>query len=76
MDDPSAVNSQNALTSPENELTDSSTEESDCEDSTGSRPNDLTVKSSFKGRNGRVWVPRVPHHQELAHVILDTPPKD
>ena len=60
MDDPFAVNSQNALTRVENKLTDSSTEESDGEDSTGSRPNDLMAKSSFKGRNGRVWVTTCP----------------
>ena len=60
LDDPSAVNSQNALTSEENEWTDSSTEESDGEDSTGSRPNDLMAKSSFIGRNGHVWVTTYP----------------
>ena len=60
MDDPSAVNSQNSLTSLEKKFTDSSTEESDGEDSTGSRLNDLIVKSSLKGRNGRVWATMCP----------------
>ena len=60
MNDPSSVRSQNAPTSVENELTDSSTEESDDKDSSGSRPNDVMAKSSFKGRNGRVWVTTCP----------------
>ena len=41
-------------------MTDSSTEESDDEDSSGSRPIDLMARSSFKGRNGRVWVTTCP----------------
>ena len=56
MDNPFAVNSQNALTSVENELTDSSTKESDGVYSTGSRPNDLFAKSLFKGKNGCILV--------------------
>ena len=76
MDDSSAVNSQNALTSVETELTDSRTEESDDEDSTGSKPNNFMAKSSFKGRNGRVWVTTCPPRSRILHVILDTPPKD
>ena len=60
MDDPSAVNSQNSLTSLEKEFTDSSTEESDGEDSTGSKLDDLMAKSSFKGRNGHVWATMCP----------------
>ena len=60
MDDPPAVNNQNSLTSLEKELTDSSTGESDREDSTGSRLNDLMAKSSFKERNRRVWATMCP----------------
>ena len=56
MDDSPAANSQNALRRIENELTDSNTEESDGEDSTGSRPNNLMAKNSFKGINDSVWV--------------------
>ena len=60
MDDSSAVNSQNALTSVESELTNSSTEKSDVEDSTSSRPNDFIAKSLFERRNSRVCVTMCP----------------
>ena len=62
MDDPSAFNCQNVLASVKNELTDSSAEESDSENSTGSRPNDFMAKTHSKEEMAVCGLPRVPHH--------------
>ena len=66
---------RNQTTSAVDELTVGSEEESDSKDSSEHDNDDLTARSSFAGKNGRVCLPRVPHHQEHVHVVLDTPTK-
>ena len=62
----------NQTTSADDELTVGSGEESDSEDSSEHDSDDLTARNSFAGKNGRVCLPRVPHHQEHVHLVLDT----
>ena len=66
---------RNQTTSADDELTVGSGEESDSKDSSEHDSDDLTARSSFAGKNGRVCLPRVPHHQEHVHVVSDTPTK-
>ena len=49
------ASSRNQTTSADDELTVSSGEESDSEDSSEYNSHDLKAKSSFAGKNGRVW---------------------
>ena len=51
---------RNQTTSADNELTVSSGEESESEDSSEHDGDDLTVRSSFARKNGRVWFTTCP----------------
>ena len=61
------------MTTAENDLTESSRVDSDGNDRTVDRTNDLSAKSLFQYKNDRVWVTTRPHHPELADNILDKP---
>ena len=58
--DPSDGASQSVLVSEEIEIKDSSMDESDNDDSTGSGPSDAAAQSSYKARNDRIWVTTCP----------------
>ena len=58
--DPSDGTSQSVLVSEEIEISDSSMDESDNDDSTGSGPSGAVAQSSYKARNGRIWVTTCP----------------
>ena len=66
---------KNQTTSADDKLTLGSGEESDSEDSSEHDSNDLTARSLFAEKMAVCGLPRVPHHQEHVHVILDTPTK-
>ena len=66
---------KNQTTSADDKLTLGSGEESDSEDSSEDDSNDLTARSLFAEKMAVCGLPRVPHHQEHVHVILDTPTK-
>ena len=77
---------KNQITSADDELTVGSGEKSDSEDFSKHDSDDLAARISFAGKNcgqnlaarisfAACGLPRVPHHQEHVHVILDTPTK-
>ena len=66
---------RNQTTSADDELTVGSGKENDSEDSSKHDSDDLTARSSFAGKNGRVWFTTCPPHQEHVHITLDTPTK-
>ena len=73
-DDASSI-VRNQTTSADDELTVRSGKDSDSEDSSEHDNDDLTARSTFAGKMAVCGLPRVPHHQEHMHVILDTPTK-
>ena len=63
------------VTTAENDLTKCSRVESDDKDPTVGGTNDLSAKSLFQYRNGRMWVTTRPHHPEFVENILDKSPQ-
>ena len=73
-DDASSI-VRNQTTSTDDEVSVGSVEEDDSEDSSEHTVMILRLEARLQEKRAVCGLPRVPHHQEHMHVILDTPTK-